>query len=258
MLQETNIPFPGTSWHWLTEPETIEANELIDPFDLAIYTVIPAVNAQAGPTVSPSGDVFEPDGSDDAVFDALHRRVLPLVIGGLPDNNRIVAGDTRNLVPDAEAEMADGDDLADAEAAIGVNALAGTGGVSPCVAVLARAPVGNRWRVGCIHLSASDMESRQLAADAIDRLLAALAAASPDANTGPVELYVVGGCEDANVAYEEFARVIAAAQLRAAAQGVVPVRLAGALVPACAGQRYVDVYIGANGVTYSVNAAAPR
>ncbi|MFI2652545.1 hypothetical protein [Micromonospora fulviviridis] len=245
MLQETTDPFGVTSWTWLTDPDEIAGDELIDPFDCKIFRVVPAQGPQPAPT-APTGEEYQLDGDDQVTLDAIHRTVLARAIAALPYNDRIAAGDTSRLHPDAEATMGDGP-----AAAIDAAALAGTGGVSPCVAVLARAPVGGRWRVGCSHLSADDMDSLQKARDAIDQLLTSLAAVSPDANTAPVELYVVGGCEDDNVAYEEFARVIAAAQMRAAGPGP-QVRLAGALVPACAGERYVDVYIGAGGVTYSV------
>ncbi|WP_326552363.1 hypothetical protein [Micromonospora sp. NBC_01813] len=252
MLQETDIPYLGTSWPWLDDPDELEEDELIDPFDGAIYQVAPPENPGVGPTYSRTDGLYEPRDEDEASFQRIHRRVLGQAIAGLAHNARIVEGKTTKLVPDAEAEMAEDGESAVAVAAIGVNALAGTGGVSPCVAVLARAPAGNRWRVGCIHLSADDMKTLELVIAALDRLLTKLSQTGPDASTGPVELYVVGGCEDENVAYEEFGRVIAAAQLRAAGQSVVQVQLAGALVPACADEQYVDVYIGSGGVTYSV------
>lgn len=249
MLQETNNRFATTSWMWLTDPDEVENDELIHPFDCEIFRVVPAKSAQTSPSAGPTGDEYQLDDDNQAGFDAIHRRALARAVDALPHNGRIAAGDTDALHAEAEADMGTGP-----TAAIGATALAGTGGVSPCVAVLARAPVGGgRWRVGCSHLSANEMGSLQEAKDAINQLLTSLAAVSQDASNGPVELYVVGGCEDENVAYEEFGRVIAAAQMRAADPGPDQVRLAGARVPACAGEQYVDVYIGAGGVTYSVH-----
>ncbi|GAB2921530.1 hypothetical protein GCM10027280_05860 [Micromonospora polyrhachis] len=249
MLQETNNRFATTSWMWLTDPDETENDELIQPFDCEILRMVPAQNAQTSPTTVPTGDEYQLDGDDQARFDAIHRTALARAVAVLPHNGRIAAGHTVALHAEAEAEMGTGP-----TAAIGATALAGTDGVSPCVAVLARAPVdGGRWRVGCSHLSANEMGSLQEARDAIDQLLTSLAAVSQETRNAPVELYVVGGCEDENVAYEEFGRVIAAAQMRAADPGSDQVLLAGVRVPACAGQQYVDVYIGAGGVTYSIH-----
>ncbi|MET7962721.1 hypothetical protein [Micromonospora zamorensis] len=250
MLQETDQRFGTTSWMWLTDPDETENDELIQPFDCEIVRMVPAQNAQTSPTIVPTGDEYQLDDDDDqAAFDAIHRTALARAVAALPHNDRIAAGDTAALHPEAEAEMGTGP-----AAAIGVNALAGTGGVSGCVAVLARASGdGGRWRVGCSHLSANEMGSLQEAKDAIDQLLTSLAAVSQETRNAPVELYVVGGCEDKNVAYEEFGRVVAAVQMRAADPGPGQVLLAGARVPACAGERYVDVYIGAGGVTYSIH-----
>jgi hypothetical protein len=134
MLQETNNRFATTSWMWLTDPDELDDDELIDPFDCKIFRMVPAQGPQAGPTTAPTGEEYQLDGDDQAAFDAIHRRVLAGAVAALPHNGRIAAGDTRRLHADAEATMGDGP-----EAAIGATALAGTGGVSPCVAVLARA-----------------------------------------------------------------------------------------------------------------------
>lgn len=223
MLQETNHRFAATSWMWLTDLDEIENDELIQPFDCEIFRMVPAQNAQTSSTVVPTGDEYQLDDNDQATFDAIHRSALARAVDALPHNGRIAAADTAALHAEAEADMGTGP-----TAAIGATALAGTGGVSPCVAVLARASVdGGRWRVGCSHLSANEMGSLQEAKDAIDQLLTSLAAVSQETRNAPVELYVVGGCEDENVAYEEFGRVIAAAQMRAADPGPGQVLLAG-------------------------------
>ncbi|WP_433385888.1 hypothetical protein [Micromonospora sp. KLBMP9576] len=249
MLQETNHRFATTSWMWLTDPDEIENDELIQPFDCEIFRMVPARTAQANPTAVPTGDEYQLDDDDQARFDAIHRPALARAVATLPHDGRIAAGNTALLHPDAEAGMETGP-----TAAVGATALVGTSGVSTCVAVLARAPVGGgRWRVACSHLSANQMSSLQGARDAVDQLLTSLAAVSRDPWNAPAELYVVGGCEDEDVAYEEFGRVVAAAQLRAAGPGPDQALLAGARVPACAGEQYVDVYIGTDGVTYSVH-----
>ncbi|GIJ80925.1 hypothetical protein SAMN05443287_103311 [Micromonospora phaseoli] len=253
MLQATKFPFAGTAWKWLTDPDALDANELIDPFDLAIYKVLPSVDGTAAPTLDRTDETYEPDHSDAKAFQAIHQQALGQAIAALPHNGRIVAGNTKTVFPDASAKMAKLFDLAMPVAAIGSNVTAGTGGVGPCVALLARVPVGNRLRVGCIHLSANDMSTLKLAADSLNRLLTEMSKISPDPNTGPVELYAIGGSQDNGIAYEEFSRVIAAAQIRQAAQPVVPVHLVGALVPASLDGQYVDVHIGATGVTYSIN-----
>ncbi|BCJ60339.1 hypothetical protein [Micromonospora endophytica] len=252
MIQETQHRFPGTSWNWLTDPDQLEANELIDPFDLAIYTVVPPADANSRPTLKRTDEAYDLDHDDVETLKKIHQQALGQAVAALPHNGRIVAGNTASVHPDAFAEMPEFSTPAAPAAAIGVNVTAGTGGVGPCVALLARAPVGNRLRVGCIHLSPDDMSTLQLAAAGLGRLLSELARTSPDANTGPVELYVVGGSQDDSVAYEDFSRVIAAAQLRSAAQSAVPVQLVGALVPASLDEQYVDVHIGAAGVTYSI------
>lgn len=234
-LAETTRLYPGTGYPWFSDTDGAD----VDPFDLIIWD---------------RGQPTDEGYDEDAFVTGVRERIRPTIIAARPKNDELILNPAefiddlkdRNDIP--QAVMADAG-VAVAVAAAGADPTVGTGGVGPCVAVLARARSGAGVKaVGCIHLSADDMQTLALTQAAIGRVYTQIVAALGGAPApGSYELFALGGTTADDLdAPDEWARVIAACQLAPGAT------FAGALIPACTeDDQYIDVFIDHDEVNYS-------
>jgi len=253
MLIESAVVFPRTSWRWLLDA----ANQIVDPFDYRIWDSIPpgqGVNAQ--PLVS-TNVAYQLAGNDQDAVNGFHANRLGLAVGALPHNNHLQNSQVQvthyknvlNTV--AEAHM----NMAGASVPVtrsGLNAVAGTLGAGPCLAVVARATGANVLpAVACVHLSSNDMDSLAHAYTAINNLRTQLLA-QLNAAAITCQCYLAGGSTvDDDEAIEEYARAFAACEQVEADHGM---QLAGAVVPAAVNDGdFVDIFITPNAIYYAVD-----
>jgi hypothetical protein len=253
MLQETAVVFPQTSFRWLLNG----AGQIVDPFDYEIWNAVPVHQGVNAPLINPSHAAYPLVAGDQVLANGFQANRLALAINALPHNNDLQISQPQvnhykaTLHTIAEAFM----NIAGASVPVsqsGANAVAGTLGAGPCVAVVARATGhGVPPAVACLHLSSNDMESLPDAYQAITDLHTQLV---HQLAVPPVTCwcYLAGGSTigDPDV-IEEYARAFAACQQ---AQANLGMTLAGAVLPAAqqAGD-YVDIFITPNSVYYVVD-----
>ncbi len=245
MLAETAHPIPGTSWFFLQNA----AGQFLDPFDLMIY---------AGPPLHPvhPPQQYQLVAGDRATLNGIHTHRMALAIQNLPHNNHIEDNpaefsnhDTVN-VPEAVMDPAG---PSQPVARVGVGAAVKTYGAGPCLPLLVRATAANNTRgVGCVHLSANDMESWQDAQNGIMGMCGQLRTQLADL-TATCHCFLAGGSiapEHDDDVLDEYARTVAALQTLAA-NAANHMVFDGALVPASDQDGdYIDVLITTTHIYY--------
>jgi hypothetical protein len=225
MLARTQQNYRNSGWPVLTAGQ-----QRVDPFDLQL------LDGQLQPT----GAEYQQVDGDEDFLDNLHKElvgqahsddIIESEVGGIADDAKLAVFQMAPAVPVATVTQA----------------AAGTTGVSPCVAVLVKGDRNQQHGYGCIHLSAVDMETYQGTVDALDRLWTEFTAKLGGAPTAAGALFAVGGAEDENVEWAEFARVVGACRALAAAKAITFV---GVVIPVNGQEGSVEVYVNEDGVAY--------
>lgn len=247
MLAETQTAIPHTSWFFLRNG----ANQILDPFDLRIFAIV-----GQPPRLQPANNFYQLAGGDRATLNNIHTARLAQAIGALPHNNHIQDDadeferhDNIN-VPEAVMNMAG---PSQPVVQVGAASAVKSYGAGPCLPLLVRATAANNTPgVGCVHLSANDMQSLQAARNGITGMCNALRVQLADLNA-TCHCYLAGGSiapEQGDDVLDEYARTVAALQILAA-NAANHIVFDGALVPAVDQDGdYIDILITANDIYY--------
>jgi hypothetical protein len=264
MFRETPRLYRNTSWRWLESDGTdgLAARTVVSPFDYEICNVRGAMGP--GVALDPTARFYQPPAATRAAIELLLEDRLEAVIGGLPHNGQIISSDDSGSEGDFDAE----DDLGNADreavmathgfaqavASTGPNAIVGTNAVATCVAVLGRVRrVNGDWLVGCTHLSEADMNTFALAYASLEGLLRVMDRVAT-IGAGLVQLYAVGGRVGHADIYQEFSRLIGAAEQLVFDLGAINgyrLELAGAELPANEPGYALAVHVSGAGVKYT-------